>query len=45
VRWERISEVLRDLEEIRGVGERLFTANRAPASGAEQPRRGDPEGP
>jgi adenylate cyclase len=30
VRWERLSEVLRDLEELRGVGERLLTANRAP---------------
>ena len=28
VRWERLSEVLRDLEELRGVGERLLTANR-----------------
>ena len=24
VRWERLSEVLRDLEELRGVGERLL---------------------
>ena len=29
VRWERLSEVLRDLEELRGVGERLLTSNRA----------------
>jgi hypothetical protein len=28
VRWERLSEVLRDLEELRGVGERLLTAGR-----------------
>ncbi len=28
VRWERLSDVLRDLEELRGVGERLLTANR-----------------
>ena len=32
-RWERLSEVLRDLEELRGVGERLLTANRAPSGG------------
>ncbi len=30
VRWERLSEVLRDLEELRGVGERLLSANRGP---------------
>ena len=45
VRWERLSEVLRDLEELRGVGERLLTANRAPDSGGVQPGRGDAEGP
>jgi adenylate cyclase len=28
-RWERVSEVLRDLEELRGVGERLLTSSRA----------------
>ena len=28
-RWERISEVLRDLEELRDVGERMLTANRS----------------
>ena len=46
VRWERISEVLRDLEELRGVGERLLTANRGgdAASVAAQPGRGDAEG-
>ena len=27
VRWERLSEVLRDLEELRGVGERLLTVD------------------
>jgi hypothetical protein len=27
VRWERLSEVLRDLEELRGVGERLLSAS------------------
>ena len=44
VRWERLSEVLRDLEELRGVGERLLTANRAPGSEGAQPGRGDAEG-
>ena len=44
VRWERLSEVLRDLEELRGVGERLLTANRATASVAAQPGGGDAEG-
>jgi adenylate cyclase len=43
VRWERLSEVLRDLEELRGVGERLLTSNRAAGSGAVQPGRGDAE--
>jgi adenylate cyclase len=43
VRWERLSEVLRDLEELRGVGERLLTANRGAGSVA-QPSRGDAEG-
>ena len=46
VRWERLSEVLRDLEELRGVGERLLTANRpSPGSGVVEPGRGDAEGP
>jgi adenylate cyclase len=44
VRWERLSEVLRDLEELRGVGERLLTSNRPPDSVVAQPRRGDTEG-
>jgi adenylate cyclase len=43
-RWERVSEVLRDIEELRGVGERLLTANRGGASVAAQPGGGDPEG-
>jgi adenylate cyclase len=43
VRWERLSEVLRDLEELRGVGERLLTANRAGESVGAQPGGGDPE--
>jgi hypothetical protein len=33
VRWDRLSEVLRDLEELRGVGERLLTAGRAGSGG------------
>jgi adenylate cyclase len=44
VRWERLSEVLRDLEELRGVGERLLSSNRSAGSGAVQPGGGDPEG-
>ena len=44
VRWERLSEVLRDLEELRGVGERLLTANRGAGSAVAQPGGGDAEG-
>jgi adenylate cyclase len=44
VRWERLSEVLRDLEELRGVGERLLS-NRSAGSVGPQPGRGDPERP
>jgi adenylate cyclase len=44
VRWERLSEVLRDLEELRGVGERLLTANRPVDSVGAQPGSGDTEG-
>jgi adenylate cyclase len=54
VRWERLSEVLRDLEELRGVGERLLTSNRsaaaagagagAGASAGAQTNGGDAEG-
>jgi adenylate cyclase len=44
VRWERLSEVLRDLEELRGVGERLLTANRPEQSVGAQPGAGDAEG-
>ena len=40
VRWERLSDVLRDLDDLREVGERLL--NR---SAAGQPERGDPERP
>ncbi len=43
VRWERLSEVLRDLEELRGVGERLLTANRGAGSAVAQPGGGDAE--
>jgi adenylate cyclase len=42
VRWERLSEVLRDLEELRDVGERLLTSNRPPL--AAKPGGGDAEG-
>ena len=44
VRWERLSEVLRDIEELRGVGERLLS-NRPTGSVSPQPGRGDPERP
>jgi len=44
VRWERLSEVLRDLEELRGVGERLLTANRGAGSAVAEPGGGDAEG-
>jgi adenylate cyclase len=36
VRWERLSEVLRDLEELRGVGERLLTSSRAGSGGVSR---------
>jgi adenylate cyclase len=47
VRWERLAEVLRDLEELRDVGERLLTSSRAPAgsgSPVAEPGRGNAEG-
>jgi adenylate cyclase len=44
VRWERLSEVLRDLEELREVGERLLTSKRNTDSVGAQSGRGDPEG-
>ncbi|HXB36108.1 MAG TPA: adenylate cyclase regulatory domain-containing protein [Acidimicrobiales bacterium] len=44
VRWERLSEVLRDLEELRGVGERLLTSNRPEESVGAQPGGSDAEG-
>jgi adenylate cyclase len=48
VRWERLSEVLRDLEELRGIGERLLSSNRAvdslgAGSGVSEPGGGDAE--
>jgi adenylate cyclase len=42
VRWERLSEVLRELDELRGVGERLLTSSR-PSDGS-QPGGRDGEG-
>ena len=44
VRWERLSEVLRDLEELRGVGERLLSSNRATDSAVAEPGGGDAVG-
>jgi len=41
VRWERLSEVLRDLEELREVGERLLTSNRSVSA---KSNGGDTEG-
>jgi adenylate cyclase len=46
VRRERLAEVLRDLEELRDVGERLLTTSRAPSdtgSGVAEPGGGDAE--
>jgi adenylate cyclase len=43
VRWERLSEVLRDLEELRGVGERLLSI-RVPGSVGAESSSGDAEG-
>jgi adenylate cyclase len=50
VRWERLGEILRDLEELRDVGERLLAGARrggtvpAARSAPGQPEGGDPEG-
>ena len=44
VRWERLSEVLRDLEELRGVGERLLASNRPAGSARVKAGGGDAEG-
>jgi adenylate cyclase len=44
LRWERLSGVLRDLEELRDVGERLLTATRETGSVVAQPGGGDAEG-
>jgi adenylate cyclase len=45
-RWERVAGVLRDLEELRGVGERLITAARTPEPGSRlaEPGGGNAEG-
>jgi len=43
-RWERLSEVLRGLEERRGEGERLLSSSRSPRSVGPQAGGGDPEG-
>lgn len=45
VRWERLAEVLRELDELRGVGERLLTGSRGDDSAAAEPGRGDAERP
>ncbi|HEX3979844.1 MAG TPA: adenylate cyclase regulatory domain-containing protein [Acidimicrobiales bacterium] len=44
MRWERLSEVLRDLEELRGVGERLLSSNRPSGSAGSEAGGGNPEG-
>ncbi len=46
-RWERLSEVIRDLEELRERGERLLSGGLEPAVeglSARDPEGGDPEG-
>ena len=45
-RWERVSGILRDLEELRGMGERAVTAARTPEPGSRlaEPGGGDAEG-
>jgi adenylate cyclase len=45
VRWERLAEVLRELDELRGVGERLLSGARQGESAPVQPDGGDAEGP
>ncbi len=54
VRWERLAEVLRDLDELRGMGERLLSVGRGsgypspksaePTSDAREAEGGDAEG-
>jgi adenylate cyclase len=46
VRWERLAEVLRDLEELRDVGERLLSSRAPTGSGSPvaEPGRGNAEG-
>lgn len=45
-RWDRLAEVLRDLEELRDAGERLVSASRQKGirSGLAEAGGGDPEG-
>jgi adenylate cyclase len=51
IRWERLAEVLRDLEDLRDVGERLLSKDRRTSvapdrerSGVVDAQGGDPEG-
>jgi adenylate cyclase len=47
-RWERLADVMRDLEDLRVKGERLLTAGRRAGtgdSGPDEPDGGDAEGP
>lgn len=44
VRWERLADVLRELEELRDVGERLLTGSRADESVGAEPDSSDAEG-
>lgn len=44
LRWERLADVLRDLEELRGVGERVLSGRRGrrhPPAGASGPEEAD----
>jgi adenylate cyclase len=42
IRWERLAEILRDLEDLRGVGERMFSGGRSLLG---EPDGGDTERP
>jgi hypothetical protein len=44
VRWERLAEVLRDLEDLREAGERMVTARRAAAAARRPPAESDETG-
>jgi adenylate cyclase len=44
VRWERLSEIIRDLEDLREVGERLLTSGRRATAPARAGAPGDPGG-